>query len=59
MVSMEMGNKNVVNSGKLDPILSKLHLGPFTAINQKKMVLYFKYLGSGIGKCSWCSGIAT
>gem|GEM_PF-6654353 len=45
---MQVRNKDVINVGESDLVLSHLRLGSFTAINQKKPPKYIEYLGGWI-----------
>lgn len=56
---MQMGNKNMVDSGEFDPIFSELYLGSFPTIDQEHMVLDIEYLRSWVGKRSGCCRVAS
>ena len=48
MVSVKMGNKDVINFRKTDLEFSHLGLSPFPAIDQKKPPKYIEYLSGWI-----------
>src|SRR5690625_2780261 len=53
MISVQMGNKNMLDSRKFYFIFSQLHLRSFTTINQKNMSFHFQYLSGWMCRCQW------
>jgi hypothetical protein len=47
MIPVEMTDENVMNLSKTYPVSAKLHLGPFTAIDQKKPLIYIEQMSGG------------
>jgi hypothetical protein len=48
MVAMQVGDKNMVDAAPADAVFGHLHLGAFSAINQKQMLIEGHYLGCGV-----------
>lgn len=59
MVTMKMGDKNVIDLAAADLVFGHLHLGTFAAVDQKDLVFHGDNLGRGMTVKGGQSGVIT
>jgi hypothetical protein len=47
MIPMKVTDENMVDLPQADPVFAKLHLGPFSAIDQKKPLIHIQQMSGG------------
>ena len=57
MITVQMRNKNMVDTASLDTVFCNLHLGSFAAVDKKKVLVKCHYLRSRMPVKGWYRGI--